>query len=95
LGVLHELRTRGLRPGRDIGLICFDDAPWAPFIDPPISVVAQPAYRIGEQAARILIDRIADRQIPPRHLVLGTDLIVRDSSLRPPGRWSPPGFTAP
>jgi LacI family transcriptional regulator len=83
LGVLHELRARGLRPGRDIGLICFDDAPWAPFIDPPISVVAQPAYRIGEQAARLLIDRIADNKVPPRHLVLGTDLIVRDSSLRP------------
>jgi LacI family transcriptional regulator len=82
LGVLHELRTRNLRPGRDIGLICFDDAPWAPFIDPPISVVAQPAYRIGEQAARILTDRIANKQVPPRHLVLGTDLIIRESSLR-------------
>ena len=35
LGALQELRTRELRPGRDVGLICFDDAPWAPFIDPP------------------------------------------------------------
>jgi LacI family transcriptional regulator len=43
LGVLHELRAPGLRPGRDVGLICFDDAPWAPFIDPPISVVSHPA----------------------------------------------------
>ena len=83
LGVLSELRARGLRPGRDLGLICFDDAPWAPFIDPPISVVAQPAYRIGEQAARILIDRISDRNVQPRRIVLGTDLIIRDSSLRP------------
>lgn len=83
LGVLHELRARGLRPGRDVGLICFDDAPWAPFIDPPISVVAQPAYRIGEQAARILIERIGDKQVEPRRVVLGTDLIVRASSLRP------------
>jgi LacI family transcriptional regulator len=85
LGVLHELRSRGLRPGRDIGLICFDDAPWAPFIDPPISVVAQPAYRIGEQAARILIERVSDKQVQPRRVVLGTDLIIRDSSLRPSG----------
>jgi LacI family transcriptional regulator len=83
LGVLHELRTREIRPGRDLGLVCFDDAPWAPFIDPPISVVSQPAYRMGEQAAGLLMDRIrATAVLPPRRIVLGTDLLVRVSSLR-------------
>lgn len=83
LGTLHELRARDLRPGRDVGLVCFDDAPWAPFIDPPISVVSQPAYRMGAQAAGLLIDRIAGgAQGPPQSIVLGTDLIVRMSSLR-------------
>lgn len=83
LGVLQELRARELHPGRDVGLICFDDAPWAPFIDPPISVVSQPAYRIGTQAAGLLVDRINGvSQTRPRALVLGTDLIVRVSSLR-------------
>ena len=81
--MLQELRTRGLRPGRDLGLICFDDAPWAPFIDPPISVVSQPAYRMGLQAAGLLIERIGGgAQAPPRRIVLGTDLIVRVSSLK-------------
>lgn len=82
LGVLHELRARGLRPGTDVGLICFDDAPWTPFIDPPISVVSQPAYRIGEQAALLLVDRVTGTAGDPRHRVLGTDLIIRASSLR-------------
>ena len=83
LGVLQELRTRDLRPGRELGLICFDDAPWAPFIDPPISVVSQPAYRMGQQAASLLVERIAGAaQAPPRRIVLGTDLIVRVSSLK-------------
>ena len=62
LGVLQELRARDLRPGRDLGLICFDDAPWAPFIDPPISVVSQPAYRMGAQAAALLVERIGGRE---------------------------------
>ncbi len=82
LGVLQELRRRGLRPGTDIGLICFDDAPWAPFIDPPISVIAQDAYRMGTNAASMLIDRIGGATHPPRRLVLGADLVVRESSLR-------------
>jgi LacI family transcriptional regulator len=82
LGVLQELRARDLRPGHDVGLICFDDAPWAPFIDPPISVVSQPAYRMGAQAAALLLERITGATHPPRRIVLGTDLIVRESSLR-------------
>ena len=82
LGVLQELRARNLRPGHDVGLICFDDAPWAPFIDPPISVVSQPAYRMGAQAAALLVERIGGAAHPPRRIVLGTDLIVRESSLR-------------
>lgn len=54
-----------------------------PFIDPPISVVSQPAYRIGEQAANPLTNRINGRMLSPiRKLVLGTDLIIRESSLR-------------
>ena len=71
-----------MRPGRDLGLICFDDAPWAPFIDPPISVISQPAYRMGAQAARCLVERIGGAVAPPRRIVLGADLVVRESSLR-------------
>ena len=89
LGVLQELHARNLRPGDDVGLICFDDAPWAPFIDPPISVVSQPAYRMGSQAAALLVERIGGAAHDPRRVVLGTDLIVRESSRRrnpPKGR---------
>ncbi len=86
LGVLRQLRGRGLRPGHDVGLVCFDDAPWAPFIDPPITVVSQPAYRMGAQAAQLLVDRIKSAALgaagPPRSIVMGTDLIVRESSLK-------------
>jgi LacI family transcriptional regulator len=82
LGVLQELRARNLRPGHDLGLVCFDDAPWAPFIDPPMSVVSQPAYRMGSQAAALLMERIGGAIHPPRRIVLGTDLIIRESSLR-------------
>ena len=83
LGVLDELKRRRLRIGRDIGIITFDDAPWAPFISPPMSVVAQPAYDIGAQAAQLLMERI--RGTAPaerRQLTLSTTLIVRESSQR-------------
>ena len=61
---------------------CASTTPWAPFIDPPISVVAQP-YRIGAQAAELLVERIRGDGTAPRRIVLGTDLITRISSLPP------------
>jgi LacI family transcriptional regulator len=83
LGVLDELGRRGVLIGRDMGVITFDDAPWAPFVSPPMSVVTQPAYDIGAQAAQLLMARLQGG--PPliqRQIVLSTSLVVRESSRR-------------
>jgi LacI family transcriptional regulator len=84
LGVLEELNREGLRPGQDVGLIAFDDAPWTALVDPPISVVAQPAYDIGVYAGRMLLRRIADQQADssPHEVQLTAQLVIRRSSLR-------------
>jgi LacI family transcriptional regulator len=84
IGVLQELKERGIEPGRDVGLICFDDPPWASLLTPPLSVIAQPAYEMGVQAAQILLERIAAGNTPaePKTVTLDTTLIVRASSLR-------------
>lgn len=84
LGVMDELTRRGLRPGADVGLVAFDDAPWARFMAPPMSVVSQPAYQIGEEAAELVIQRMAGgRETPVRIVELDTELVVRASSRRP------------
>jgi LacI family transcriptional regulator len=81
LGALGELNRRGIKPGRDLGLVAFDDTPWARFIDPPLTVVAQPASDIGATAARLLTERIAGTAPKrARHVRLSTELIVRASS---------------
>lgn len=82
VGVLQALQEHGIRPGRDVGLVAFDDAPWAALVDPPLSVVAQPAYEIGTVAARLLLARIADNTRPPTTTTLGARLIERGSSHR-------------
>jgi LacI family transcriptional regulator len=87
LGVMTGLQRRKVRIGRDVGMIGFDDAVWAPVVDPPLSVIAQPAYEMGTEAARLLVKRIR-RQGPvePQTLVMSTTLIVRGSSQRPRNR---------
>ncbi len=69
--------------GTDVGVVTFDDAPWAPLLNPPVSVVSQPAYDIGTEAARLLMSRIHGEGPPiGRKTTLATTLIVRDSSRR-------------
>lgn len=82
IGVLEALRERGLRPGRDVGVVAFDDAPWATLVDPPLSVVTQPAYELGTSAATLLLARIADRSRPSSTTILGARLVARDTSRR-------------
>ncbi|MEV5965376.1 LacI family DNA-binding transcriptional regulator [Kribbella sp. NPDC051952] len=80
VGVLRALQELTIRPGTDVGLVSFDDAPWAELVDPPLTVVAQPAYEIGAAAARLLLARIADNSRPPTTTTLGARLIERASS---------------
>jgi LacI family transcriptional regulator len=82
IGVLSALRSHGRRPGRDVGVVAFDDVPWAELVDPPLTVVAQPAYEIGTVAAQLLLARIADNTRPATTTTLGARLIERGSSHR-------------
>jgi LacI family transcriptional regulator len=90
LGALEEFAARKLRPGHDLGLIAFDDAPWAPFVSPPMSVVAQPDYEMGTRAAALLLEQFQKPGAQSKHRVvrLSTSLVVRRSSLRH-GRLEP------
>ncbi|WP_326836793.1 LacI family DNA-binding transcriptional regulator [Amycolatopsis rhabdoformis] len=82
IGVLEALTSRGLRPGRDVGIVSFDDAPWTTLIDPPLTVVAQPAYEVGRVAAQLLLARITDGTRRPTTTTLEARLIERQSSRR-------------
>ncbi|TDV56171.1 LacI family DNA-binding transcriptional regulator [Actinophytocola oryzae] len=82
VGVLTALRSHGLRAGRDVGVVAFDDVPWAGLVDPPMTVVAQPAYELGTVAAKLLLARIADNTRAATTTMLGARLLERGSSHR-------------
>lgn len=79
LGLSAGLHDRGLTIGRDISLIGFDDVADAEAIRPKLTSVATGPEKIGEMAARLLLERIADPDIQPRHLVNRTSLRIRQS----------------
>ncbi|MDN5726417.1 MAG: LacI family transcriptional regulator [Propionibacteriales bacterium] len=83
LGALAAVAAAGLVVGRDIGLVGFDDSPWAPLMTPPLTVVSQPAYELGADAARLLLARIQGTgPTDPVRILRQTTLIERGSCRR-------------
>jgi len=80
MGVIDALAKRGLRVPQDVALVCFDELPEASRFFPFLTVVAQPAYDMGVNAAQLLLSRLdADVTLQPRHVVLPTRLLLRYS----------------
>jgi LacI family kdg operon repressor len=80
LRVAGAMSRLGLRFGRDLGFVGFDDPEWAHLIGPGLTAVAQPTDSIGRAAATCLVERLRGFAGPPRQTLLGGDLIVRGSS---------------
>lgn len=78
-GVMLGLEARGLRAGRDMAVTGFDDVPEAALSRPALTTVATSARQIGQEAARLLLRRIADPQGPQERVILPTRLVVRES----------------
>jgi DNA-binding LacI/PurR family transcriptional regulator len=79
LGAMNALHDHGVRIPQDMSIIGFDDMPWSKALNPPMTVVAQPTIEIGQTAARLLMERIEQPDLPNRTEVLPTSLIIRAS----------------
>ena len=83
IGVLGAVRERGLAVPGDISIVGFDDIPTSELLDPPLTVVQQPTYQVGAQAAKLLIRRLREPAAPVQEVVLAASLVVRGSTGRP------------
>ncbi|HLF43010.1 MAG TPA: LacI family DNA-binding transcriptional regulator [Acidimicrobiia bacterium] len=78
LGALAEALHRGLQVPGDLSIIGFDDIPETRWARPSLTTVSQSSQAKGRIAAQLLIDLISgDRQ--PEHILLETELVVRES----------------
>jgi LacI family transcriptional regulator len=85
LGVLSQIKRRGLRIPEDISVVAYDDFAWTELVEPPLTVVSQPVYDMGREAARALLRRLGHR-VPAERLPLRAHLIRRASVGAPAAR---------
>ena len=75
------LLDHGIEIPRQIKIIGIDDVNYSRLIQVPLTSLRQPCAEIGRLALKLMTDRIADETLPPRHLQLAAQLVVRESTV--------------
>jgi LacI family transcriptional regulator len=84
-GALHGVRERGLVPPRDVSLVAINDAPFASYLIPAMTVVRMPLAEVTGRAVARLFDVVQGR--PTRGDVFirtPPELVQRASTVPPP-----------
>ncbi len=88
IGAGRALADRGLRVGRDVALVGYNDIPQAAYLETPLSSVRTDLESMGRSAAQCLVSLMEGRDA--HSLALEPTLIVRASSEKVRGRVDQP-----
>ncbi len=78
--VLRALKELGLSVPGQIGVMTFDNYPFAEYMDPPLSAVDVDTFSLGEQAATNLIRKIQNADYENQQTLISTKLLLREST---------------
>jgi GntR family transcriptional regulator, arabinose operon transcriptional repressor len=77
--LMHTLMSLDQRIPDDIRIVGIDDVKYARLLPVPLTTLHQPCRDIGRIAMAVMLDRIANPDLPPRDVLLGCELVVRKS----------------
>ena len=86
IGAIRALRDAGLEVPESVAVVGFDDIPSAAYNTPSLTTIRQPLRRMGEIAARTLLDRLRNKGAVPKEVAVEPELVIRESTttrLRP------------
>jgi len=79
IGAMKALRDAGRRLPDDLAVVGYDDIPAAAYVDPPLTTMRQPMRKVGEIAARRLIELVNDPTLEREEILLKAELVRRRS----------------
>jgi DNA-binding LacI/PurR family transcriptional regulator len=86
IGAIRAIGEAGLRVPADVSVIGFDDIPSAAYTRPSLTTVRQPLLKMGEIAARTLLEQIEQRSEYVPEIAIEPELVVRESTAKAPTR---------
>jgi LacI family transcriptional regulator len=84
MGALEAITEAGLSVPDDISVAGYDNTTFAAFGPVSLTSVDQAGHEIGRNAARLLLERIADRHRPSVQVRLSPTLVPRRTTARAP-----------
>jgi DNA-binding LacI/PurR family transcriptional regulator len=90
IGAIWAFLEAGLRVPEDVSVLGFDDIPAAAYNNPDLTTVRQPLERMGQIAAKTLIDQIEGNADYVSEIAIEPELIVRDSTGLAPSPFGRP-----
>jgi LacI family transcriptional regulator, repressor for deo operon, udp, cdd, tsx, nupC, and nupG len=80
IGALKEINAAGLHVPNDIAVVGFDKIDFSNMTNPTLTTIAQPMRKMGNVAARMLIEKIKGEEV--ESIILDHELVIRESTSR-------------
>ncbi|OLP66727.1 Catabolite control protein A [Bacillus pumilus] len=78
--VIHEALRIGKTIPQEVQIIGFDDIPQSELLFPPLSTIRQPAYDMGQEAAKLIIKAIQKQPIHQPVIQMPVSFIERETT---------------
>lgn len=79
IGAIKQIRALNLRIPQDFAVVGYDNIPMCEIVSPSLTTIAQPMQQLGQQAAKIVIEKLKGNRIEDR-IKLPAKFIIREST---------------
>jgi GntR family transcriptional regulator of arabinose operon len=77
--LMQNLLRLGCRVPQDVRMVGINDVKYASFLPVPLTSLRQPCHQIGEEAMRVMLERLQSPDAPVKDVLLDCELVQRQS----------------
>lgn len=79
MGILQYFSEHGISVPHDVSVVGFDDYDWMNITPSPVTATFQNPYRMGCEAARLMLETLEGKDTHNRRITLPCELVLRES----------------
>ena len=80
IGAIASLFQHGVRVPQDVSVVGFNNIDVSAYVSPPLTTVSQDPERLGQLAAKVVLDQLGTGEVESRVVPHATELVVRQST---------------
>ncbi|MCD2502814.1 LacI family DNA-binding transcriptional regulator [Clostridium sp. NSJ-145] len=80
IGAIKGIKELNLNVPSDVSVIGFDNIEFSNMITPALTTISQPMYNIGKEAAKMIINKLENKNVEIYNTILESELIIREST---------------